>query len=220
MMQKGKFFIIAIMALVMVIPLATPFLILNAQTESNTSAQDQRAALEAELAQLQQEIAQKEAVLKQQQQQTGTLKKDVSLLTSQIETAKLKIRQKTIAINNLSQDIKAKASAIVDLQGEIGREHDSLAQLIKHTNELDQKGAAYVLLSAQSVTDFYRDLDDFLAVKQSLYASVNKIKQIKNLTEDQKDSLEDKQAQEKDAKNAIDAQKRVVEQSEAEKKNF
>jgi membrane-bound lytic murein transglycosylase B len=200
-------------------------LVAFAQTALPTNSQDpsiqaQRAALEAELAALQIEIAQKEAVLKDQQKQTGTIKKDVTLLTTQIATAKLKIQQKTITINKLSNEIKAKAGAISDLQGEIGREHDSLAQLVKKTNELDQKGAAYVVLSAQSVTDFYQDLDDFLAVKESLYASVNRIKEIKSSTEDQKQSLEDKQAQEKDAKNAIDAQKKVVEQSEIEKKKL
>lgn len=189
-------------------------------TFGQTSIQDQRAALEAELAQLQIEIAQKEAVLRQQQQQTGTIKKDVTLLTSQIETAKLKIRQKTLAINNLSQEIRAKSSAIVDLQGEISREHDSLAQLIKHTNDLDQKGMIHVMLSANSVTDFYLDLDNYLSVKQSLYASVNKIKQIKMTTEDQKEKLLSKQEEEEDARNAITSHKKVVEQSEAEKRKL
>jgi membrane-bound lytic murein transglycosylase B len=192
----------------------------NTAVFAQTSIESQRAALEAELRALQAEIAQKEAILREQQKQTGTIKKDVTLLTSQIETAKLKIRQKTIAINNLSQEIKAKSVAITDLQKEINREHDSLEQLVKRTNELDQKGATYVLLSAASVTDFYQDLDDFLAVKQSLYASVSKIKQIKSLTEDQKEDLEAKQAEEEDAKDAIDAQKRLVEKSEAEKRKL
>lgn len=216
-----KLFIPTLILAILLSVIAYPLIpIIYAQTTPDTSIQDQRAALEAELAQLQIEIAQKEAVLKQRQQQTGSLKKDVSVLTSQIATAQLKIRQKTIAINNLSQEIKAKAGAIVDLQSEINRSHDSLAELIKHTNELDQKGAAYVLLSAQSVTDFYRDLDDFLSVKQSLYASVNKIKEIKSATEVQKTQLQSKQSQEEDAKNAINSQKKIVEQSEAEKKQL
>ncbi len=184
-----------------------------------TSAEE-RAQLEAELKVLEQEIKEKEAILKSQQQKTGTLKKDVALLTSQIETAKLKIRAKTIAINKLGQEINQKSKAINDLESEIGRERSSMAQLIKKTNEIDQKGATYVLLSADSVSDFYQDLDDFLSVKQSLYASVNKIKQIKSLTEDQKEQLESKKEDELDAKSSLDYQKKVVEQSEKEKKTL
>jgi membrane-bound lytic murein transglycosylase B len=184
-----------------------------------TSAEE-RAQLEAELRVLEQEIKEKEAILKSQQQKTGTLKKDVALLTSQIETAKLKIRAKTIAINKLGQEINQKSKAINDLESEIGRERSSMAQLIKKTNEIDQKGATYVLLSSDSVSDFYQDLDDFLSVKQSLYASVNKIKQIKSLTEDQKEQLESKKEDELDAKNSLDYQKKIVEQTEKEKKDL
>lgn len=181
---------------------------------------EERAKLEAELAELQKEIAQKEAVLKEQQGKTGSLKKDVGVLSAQIDSAKLKIKQKTLAIGSLTKDISAKGKAINDLQSEIEREHDSIAQLIKKTNEIDRKGTAYVVLSPDSITDFYKDLDDFLAVKQSLYASVNRVKKIKELTEDQKDQLQDKKSQEEDAKNAIDSQKRLVEKSEAEKKQL
>lgn len=182
-----------------------------------TSAEE-RAQLEAELKALEQEIKDKEAILKSQQQQTGTLKKDVSLLNSQIQTAKLKIQAKTIAINKLGKEIIQKSVAINDLESELNREKSSLTQLVKRTNEIDQKGATYVLLSADSVSDFYQDLDDFLSIKRSLYASVNKIKQVKSLTEDQKDQLESKKEDELDARSSIDYQKKLVEQSEKEKK--
>ncbi|MCC7436296.1 lytic murein transglycosylase [Candidatus Nomurabacteria bacterium] len=181
---------------------------------------EERARLEAELKVLEQEIKEKEAILKQQQQQTGTLKKDVSLLTSQINTARLKIQAKTIAINKLGQEINQKAKTITDLESEIDRERNSLTQLIKRTNEIDQKGPAYLLLSSDSVSDFYKDLDDFLSIKRSLYASVNKIKQVKSLNENQKEQLLAKKEDELDAKNSLDYQKKVVEKSEAEKKSL
>lgn len=216
MMRKAFIFILIVS--VTVLPslswYGTDTFVVSAQV---TSAEE-RAVLEAELKALEQEIKEKEAILKSQQQQTGTLKKDVSLLTSQIQTAKLKIQAKTIAINKLGKEITAKSKTITDLESELNREKSSLTQLVKRTNELDQKGAAYVLLSADSVSGFYQDLDDFLSIKRSLYASVNKIKQVKSLTEDQKEQLESKKEDELDARNSIDYQKKVVEKSEAEKK--
>lgn len=192
----------------------------NSSVLAQVTSAEERAQLEAELRALEQEIKEKEAILKQQQAQTGTLKKDVSLLTSQIQTAKLKIQAKTIAINKLGQEINQKSKAITDLESELVREKSSLAQLVKRTNELDQKGAAYVLLSAESVSGFYEDLDDFLSIKRSLYASVDKIKQVKSLAEDQKEQLESKKEDELDARSSIDYQKKVVEKSEAEKKSL
>ncbi len=192
----------------------------NSSALAQVTSAEERAQLEAELRALEQEIKEKEAVLKQQQAQTGTLKKDVSLLTSQIQTAKLKIQAKTIAINKIGQEINQKSKAITDLESELGREKSSLTQLVKRTNELDQKGAAYVLLSAESVSGFYEDLDDFLSIKRSLYASVNKIKQVKSLAEDQKEQLESKKEDELDARSSIDYQKKVVEKTEAEKKSL
>ncbi len=216
MMRKAFIFILIVS--ITVLPglswYSTDTFVVSAQV---TSAEE-RAVLEAELKALEQEIKEKEAILKTQQQQTGTLKKDVSLLTSQIQTAKLKIQAKTIAINKIGKEITAKSKTITDLESELNREKSSLTQLVKRTNELDQKGAAYVLLSADSVSGFYQDLDDFLSIKRSLYASVNKIKQVKSLTEDQKEQLESKKEDELDARNSIDYQKKVVEKSEAEKK--
>lgn len=220
-MMRKAFIFILILALIIPSGIISPGVTLKTPSAfAEVTSAEERALLEAELRALEQEIKEKEAILKGQQQKTGTLKKDVALLTSQIETAKLKIRAKTIAINKLGQEITQKSKAINDLESEIIRERSSMAQLIKHTNELDQKGATYVLLSADSVSDFYQDLDDFLSVKQSLYASVNKIKQIKSLTEDQKEQLESKKEDELDARSSIDYQKKLVEQSEKEKKTL
>jgi membrane-bound lytic murein transglycosylase B len=216
-------FLILILMFVIALPFGftqNGFGIENSSVLAQVTSAEERAQLEAELRALEQEIKEKEAILKQQQAQTGTLKKDVSLLTSQIQTAKLKIQAKTIAINKLGQEINQKSKAITDLESELVREKSSLAQLVKRTNELDQKGAAYVLLSAESVSGFYEDLDDFLSIKRSLYASVDKIKQVKSLAEDQKEQLESKKEDELDARSSIDYQKKVVEKSEAEKKSL
>lgn len=213
-----KTFIVFI-ALLILLPVSifvvTPAVSVEAQVEG-----EERARLEAELRALEQEIKEKEAILRDQQKQTGTLRKDVQLLTSQIEAARLRIRAKTIAINNLGKEITQKSKAITDLQSEINRERDSLTQLIKRTSEIDQKGAAYVLLSSDSVSDFYGDLDDFLSIKRSLYASVNKIKEIKTATEDQKEQLESKKEEELDARDSIESQRKIVERSEQEKKTL
>ena len=158
--------------------------------------------------------------LSQQKAKSGTLQQNVNGIISQINSTQTKIRDKISSIGKLSQEIGQKSKAITDLSAELEREHASMAQLIKRTNELDQKGAAYVLFSTDSVTDFYQDLDDFMSIKQSLYASLDKIKQIRSLTEDQKEDLQNKQAQTLDAKNALESEKKKLSTTQAEAKKL
>jgi len=64
------------------------------------------------------------------------------------------------------------------------------------------------------VTDFYQDLDSFIAVKQSLYSTLNKVKEIKSQTEDQKEQLQDRQFQAIDAKAALEDEKKKIQLSQ------
>ena len=161
----------------------------------------------AEYAVESQKLVELQSQLNQQKQKSGSLQKNVNTLISQISSTQNKIKEKITSIGTLSNQISQKAKAIDDLSAELSREHQSLQQLIKKTNEIDQKGATYVLFSNDSVSDFYKDLDDFLSIKQSLYSSLDKIKQIKSLTEDQKEQLLDKQSQAQDAKAALESEK-------------
>ena len=194
-----------------------PVSTLEAQSEFNL---EERAKLEAELRALEKEIAEKEATLRDQQKQTGTIQKDLKLLTTQIETARTKIKAKQLAIQKINGEIGQKTKAISELSNELERERDSLEQLVKKTQEIDDKGALYVLLSSEGVSDFYEDLDDFLSIKRALQGSVTQIKNIKSRTEDQKEQLQEKQDQELDAKADLESQKKKVEISEGEKKRL
>ncbi|HSE56859.1 MAG TPA: lytic murein transglycosylase [Candidatus Paceibacterota bacterium] len=226
-MTKTRIFFIArsilisacILGMVLPLPISTSTSI-TVEAQTAELSLEERAKLEAELKVLEKEIAEKEAILKQQQKETGTIQKDVKLLTAQIETAKTKIKSKQLAIQKINQEIGQKTKAINDLDSELGREHSSLKQLVKKTQEIDDKGAFYVLLSSKSISNFYEDLDDFLSIQRSLQVSVQKIKHIKSQTEDQKEQLIDKQEQEADAKADLESQKKKVELSEKEKRQL
>ncbi len=165
-------------------------------------------------------LAKLQAQLATQKAKSGSLQKDVNALVSQINNTQSKIRLKISSIAQLSAEITQKNKAINDLSAELDRQRASMEQLIKKTDELDQKGAAYVLLSSQSVSDFYLDLDTFLSIKSSLYSTVKKVQQIKSLTQDQKDQLEDKQAQAVDAKNALQSEKQKLDASQKQVKTL
>lgn len=159
-------------------------------------------------------LAQLQAQLATQKAKSGSLQKNVNGLISQISSTQSKISSEISTINNLSLEIGQKQKAINDLNSQLDREHASMSQLITRTDELDQKGAAYVLLSANSISNFYQDLDDFFSIKQSLYSTLNYVKQIKSTTQTQEQQLQNQQYQALDAKNALQSQKEQLAQSQ------
>jgi membrane-bound lytic murein transglycosylase B len=152
-------------------------------------------------------LAQLQAQLAAQKAKSGSLQQNVNALVSQITSTQAKISNEISTINSLSLEIDQKQKAITDLNSQLDRENASMAQLITHTDELDQKGAAYVLLSADSISNFYQDLDDFFSIKQNLYSTLNYVKQIKGATQTQEQQLQDQQSQALDAKNALTSEK-------------
>jgi membrane-bound lytic murein transglycosylase B len=152
-------------------------------------------------------LAQLQAQLTAQKAKSGSLQKNVNSLISQISSTQGKISGEISTISSLSLQIGQKESAINDLNDQLNQENASMAQLITRTDDIDQEGALYVLLSASSISDFYKDLDDFFSIKQSLYTTLNSVKQIKSSTETQEQQLQDQQSQALNVKNELQGQK-------------
>lgn len=191
-------------------------LFVRAQTVTETVEQRQ-ARLQAELSQTEKEIAQWQTILTQKQGETASIKRDADILNAKIEEAKLVIKARNIAIEQLGKDITVKQKTIDTLDAKIERSKESLSQLIRKANEIDSYSTVEVALSGENISEFFRDVDSFDSIKQSLHALFVEIQADKSKTESEKAKLSDKKDQETDVKVAIEAQKRQVEKNEAEK---
>jgi len=184
------------------------------------SSQKDKDFCKSELSQIEAELAVLLEQQKAQQKNTGTLKGDVNYLNSQINALKTKIKGRASAIAQLKVSIKEKTSAIDGLQTKINRQYESIAQLLRNTNEFDNENIMYLILSNESVSGFYNDLETYSSIKQSVKRSVDEIRGIKTVTEVQKKDLETKQNQETDAKVELESAQKKVAQSEAEKQQL
>ena len=201
--------IIVALGLFIIVVLLVPYIPIQAQ--SVTLTQEERAALQQQLNQLEAEIKEKQAQLDAQKGQSTTLTAEINGLKKKIDTAKLNIKAKTLLIKKLSGEISETEGKISVLANKIDDHRESIAQLLRKTNEIDQANMVQVLLSGKKVTDFYQDVDSFASLKRELYASVSQIKEVKNETEEVKNELEEKQNQELDAKATLEQQKKKVE---------
>jgi membrane-bound lytic murein transglycosylase B len=195
-------------------------LALDCASSSSIVSQADKNFCQNELNQIEAQLAELLVKQKEQQKQTGTIKGDITYLTTQINALKTKIKARGLAIAQLKNSIKEKVSEIGSLSQKIEREHESLAQLLRNTNEFDNENLIHLILSDSTISSYYSDLESYASIKQAVKTSVEEITGIKVQTEEQKKDLEVKQDAETDAKVELESAQKKVAQSEAEKKQL
>jgi len=189
-------------------------------TLTTSSSPSDKDFCKNELAQIEAQLADLLQKQKEQQKQTGTLKGDVDYLTSQINALKTKIKARALIIAQLKINITEKVNMIKSFSEKIDRERESLAQLLRNTNEFDDEVMVYLILSDSDISNFYSDLESYSSIKQAVKDSIDVINGIKTKTEIAKTDLEKKQDAETDAKAELESAQKTVAKSEADKKQL
>lgn len=205
---------------ILISSLAIPFLPFEVEAQSVQLEQATRDKLEKELADLEKELAKITTQLQNQQGESASLKRDVAILNTKINQAKTDIKAKNVLIQKLGGEINTKNKTIYSLSEKIERERDSLAQLIRKSYELqDETSFVHVLMSSQTLSDFYKDLDDFGSIKDSIADSLGIVRVNKSQVEVEKTELVKKQDEQENAKAKLEAAQRAVEASQKERAN-
>lgn len=184
------------------------------------SPQSEKDYCQNELNQIEKELAELQAKQAEQKKQTGTLKGDVSYLDSQIKTLQSKIKARSLAITQLKVSITEKVNKIESLEEKIRREHESLAELLRKTYEVNDASLAEIILTDGTISDFFLNLDSYTSIQKAIQDSVNEIRGIKTETEIEKSDLEKKQDAEADAKADLEVSKTQVTKSQNDKKQL
>ncbi len=203
--------------LFIVLGLSTPFFA-HAQALNLTS--DQRAALEAQLQQVQKEEAIANQQLKNAQSQSASLSRDIAVLQAKIKAEQLDIQAKTLLIQTLGSDITVKQSHINDLEERIAKGKQTLADILRKTNEIGSASVPEVVLSQSSVTGFFNDLDTFQTVREGLAETFSQLRSDEASTSAEKDALTVKQNAAEDARYAIQQEQKNVKADEAQQKQL
>lgn len=178
---------------------------------------EQEAAWRAELEQTEKDIAHWQSVLTNTKQGTASLQKEAAILNAKIQQAKAFIKQKNIAIAALQKDIAAKNAHISTLEKRIEQNHDSLAQIIRKSNEIDSYSLPEVVLGNQNISDFFSDVSTFQSINRQMAVLFEQIRENKNLTEKEKAALDVQKNKETDNRIAAEVERKQVEKNEKEK---
>lgn len=218
--MRNTVFIIALITIFSFLPISRVFADFDCLLLNSSSTPDQKQSCQIELDQLNEQLVQLNSQLTDQQKQSGTLKGDITALTTQIQTLKTKIKSRALTIAQLKVSITEKVSKIQSLSDKIDSEHESLAQLLRNTNEFDNENLVNLIFSDNNLSSFYSDLESYSSIKKSIKASVDLINGVKTQTETEKKDLVTKQNAEVDAKSQLEAAQKKVAKSETDKKQL
>lgn len=179
-----------------------------------------KAALEVELVEVEKEIEAQNVVLRDKQREKVSLERDVAILDAQINEARLSIRARNLFIEKLGSEINTKQGVIGSLSEKLGREKESLAQILRKTDKIDSLSLVEMILSNEDLSDFFVDLDSFSAIKESLGKSFDEIENTKGITETEKEALEEKNLEEVELRVIQELQKRRIEEKRKERNSI
>ena len=185
----------------------------NSSQSEKDFCKKELAKIEAEL----QELLNKQEI---QKHQSGTIVGDINYLNSQIASLRSKIKSRSYAIAQLQVEIKEKVSTIGALSTKIDRQYESIAQLIRNTNDFDNINMVHLVLADQTISELYNDLESYMSIKSAVKDSVDELRGLKTNTEEEKKSLEQKQSAEANAKQELESSRQKVAESEKEKQQL
>lgn len=166
------------------------------------------------------ESAQTQNELQAQKSKSSSLASDVALLDSLIKKAAQQIQIKNQIISQLGSQINQKQQTIQTLSEKLRRENDSLGQILRKKNEIDNTTLTEMMLSKYRISDFFLDVDNFESVNKALQDSVNKVKGVRTETTAQKTTLEQKKLEQANLKIQIELEKKKTESQKSDKKTL
>jgi peptidoglycan hydrolase CwlO-like protein len=178
------------------------------------------ARLKQELQQVEAEQKRVEADLANTQLQGASLQRDINILNGKIKAAQLKIKAKNLMIQTLGQDIQGKKEKIETLESRIDRGKETLAQIMRKTNEIGTYSLPELMLSQNTISSFFEDVDSLYSVQSSLKDTFENIRTDQAETNFEKEALDKRRNAEIDAKYAIQQEQKNIEADESEKKRL
>ncbi len=161
---------------------------------------EQRAALQKQYDDLQNEIAQWQQVVDQTKAKKNTLTGDVSALTAQIKKAQAQIDQRNVVIQQLQSEITQKAKTVETLEQKLQEGRTSLSKLLRDKNAAETTPLVVVALSAGTLSEFFNTVSNIDSIDSALQEHFNVLQGVETQTQKEKDALAVQQNAQVDAR--------------------
>lgn len=211
-MRSGVFSVMIV--IVAAILFSIPF-----SARAATSAEE-RAALQAQLDQIERDIANNKGTLSELQKQRTSLERDIAVLDNRIKIAQQQIRQTDLTLRQIQTDITDKQQAMRLVDEKVQKGEDSLAQILRRTREIDDLSIATLALAAGSISDVFEQIDSYESIQRALGQSFEEMARYKLELQDRKKALEEKEGEAKSVRTAQVIARQAIEEDEREKQGI
>ncbi len=176
-----------------------------------------KAQLEAELKHLEELIQKQQVLLADKQTERATLERDMKIIDAEIEKAKIAVRAQELVIADLEDEIVEKHATILQISERIDLERESLASLLRRSDELDQYTGVEIVLSERTMSEFFEEMDEYVTLRVALHESLRSLQDLRANNEDVKASLETQKENEGELKQLKLLQQNKLKEQEGEK---
>ncbi len=187
---------------------------------SGQTTPEKEKQLRAELEVIEKEIKQQQGILSTKQLEGASIERDVAILNAKIKEAQLKIKKHNLAIERLGKDIVVKTTVIQKLDKNINEGRESLAQIIRKTNQIEDYSLPEIILGGEDLSSSLIDLDAFASINDAMSNTFTELRDAKRANEEEKATLGKKKNQEIDTRVNVEGEKKKIETAEAEKKRL
>lgn len=125
-----------------------------------------------------------------------TLTRGINDLKNKIAKLQLEIKSKDAKIKQLGENITAKTKYIGELEIRMTEIKKTLAKMIKDTYAMDDNTMVNMLLSSDSISNFFIDTDNYATINQQLQDLMDELMGVKKTSEDEKKTLEQRKEEE------------------------
>ncbi len=127
-------------------------------------------------------------------QYSSQLQQGIADLNYKIAQIQLEIKAKNAQIKKLGDTIVVKTNYINQLSNQVADIETSIAKMLRDLYSLDNSSMINVLLSSQSLSNFFIDSDSYSTINGKLQSLIQQLTGVKQTSEQQKKDLQTQQA--------------------------
>ena len=181
---------------------------------------ERRTRLQQELNELEKQINDYRLVIQEKQNEAVSLKRDIDIYNAKINRAKLEVRRLELEISDIVGNIQKRLKEINLLSDKAGKEKESLAELIRKSNELDSVSLSELILGYEQLSDFFVVSDSFETIYRSIQDSLDEIRGTQEQLNVENDRLEKKKSEQIQLKTAQEIERKRLQSLEKEKEKL
>ena len=193
----------------------------SARTPSALAAiQDEINQRNQQIADLERQIGEYQKQIDDRRGKASSLSNEIAIMNAQINSLQLEIRSLSLSISKTGSEIEVTNQEIGEAVDRISRGRASLAEYLRTLNALDQEDMLQLLFKHERISDFFGHLDNIETTQANITDLIDEIRIEKERLDAKEDALLQKKAELVNLQSIQEQQKRSAELTKSQKNNL